>query len=286
MTYFFFGLGLCVLALILYAAWIEPAWRLRVVRYALKPKGWRGAPLRIVILSDIHAGWPHVSLTRLQHIARKANALNPDLAVHLGDYGAAHRFCKRYPKSFVVNALKDFTSLLGTWAVLGNHDWWQDPEALKARSTPEAAFALAEHNIPLLNNEAVRLREGADAFWLVGLADQRPDHLDPDVPGFDDLEGALSQITDDAPAILLAHEPEIFAETPAQVCVTLSGHTHGGQVRIGHWSPAIYFSDTEEFGYGQYDMDGRHLVVSGGIGCSNVPIRFNMPPEITVVDIG
>ena len=92
-------------------------------------------------------------------------------------------------------------------------------------------------------------------------------------------------MTDDAPVILMAHEPDIFPDVPDRVCLTLSGHTHGGQVRLFGWSPVVPSRYGNRYAYGAIQEGGRHLVVSGGIGCSIAPIRFGMPPEITVVDL-
>ncbi|MBT0957192.1 metallophosphoesterase [Alphaproteobacteria bacterium KMM 3653] len=249
--------------------------------------GWGArAPLKIVILSDIHAGAPHVSLRRLRRIVARANAEGGDLAVLLGDYAAAHPYTLgKMSKDDIIAALKGFTAPLGIYAVLGNHDWWQDSTALKEQRAPEAALALSNHDIPHLDNEAIRLRGGEEAFWLLGLADQRPLSLDPEEDGFDDLDAAMKQVTDTAPAILLAHEPDIFPDVPAQVLLTLSGHTHGGQIRILGRSPVVMVAESEIFAYGHYHHGAQSLIVSGGIGCSDYPIRLGMPPEITVVTI-
>ncbi|MEM1374144.1 MAG: metallophosphoesterase [Pseudomonadota bacterium] len=279
-------LGTALGAFILYAWWIEPALRLRVQQWDVTSKVWRGPDLRIVILSDIHAGWPYVSLSRVRRIVDRANALSPDLAVNLGDLGSAHFLSTRYTKRDVVDALAHFKGALGTYYILGNHDWWQDREALGARAVPEAARALSEAGLSFLDNEAQLLDHGDHKFAVVGLGDQRPHSHDPAFPGFDDLELALSSVPADVPAILLAHEPDVFPDVPANVALVLSGHTHGGQVRFGSWAPFIRFSRNEVFFYGPYETkDGRKLVISGGIGCANVPARFGVPPEITVVTL-
>ena len=86
------GVTLAGLSLGGYAFGVEPALRLRVQRWPVRVAGWTRAPLRIVALSDLHLGAPHVSLSRLGRIVERANALAPDLAVLLGDYAAGHRF--------------------------------------------------------------------------------------------------------------------------------------------------------------------------------------------------
>ena len=104
--------------------------------------------------------------------------------------------------------------------------------------------------------------------------------------GEDDLPGTLAQITDDAPAVLMAHEPDIFVDVPDRFAVTLSGHTHGGQVRLPFLGrPVVPSAYGERFAYGHVREDGRDLVVSAGLGCSILPVRFGVPPEITVVTL-
>ncbi|MEL6702467.1 MAG: metallophosphoesterase, partial [Pseudomonadota bacterium] len=223
---------------VLYSWWIEPAWRLRVQHWTVRHPAWAGrVQLKIVIVSDIHAGWPHVSTARLRRIVARANAQGADLAVSLGDLGAAHPFAIRYAKRDVVDAIKGLTAPLGCYYVLGNHDWWQDKSALDARSVPEAGQAIADAGLALLDNEAVALEYGGKPFWVAGLGDQRPISHDPAYPGFDDMDQTMAEVTDDAPVILLAHEPDVFPNVPQNVILTLSGHTHGGQVRFGNWSP-------------------------------------------------
>lgn len=278
-------LGAALAVFVVYSWWIEPAMRLRVQHWEVASPVWRGPDLKIVILSDIHAGWPYVSLARLRRIVDRANALSPDLAVNLGDFGSAHFLSNRYPKRAVVEAFAHFKGRLGTYYVLGNHDWWQDRAALEARGVPEAARALSEAGLALLDNEAQLLEHGDERFAVVGLGDQRPHAHNPAYPGFDDLELALSDVPADVPVILLAHEPDIFPDVPPNVALVLSGHTHGGQVRFGNWAPFIRMSRNEMFSYGPYEADGRRLVISGGIGCANVPARFGVPPEITVVTL-
>ena len=93
-------------------------------------------------------------------------------------------------------------------------------------------------------------------------------------------------MTDDAPVILMAHEPDIFAEVPNRVALTVSGHTHGGQVRLAGFTPIVPSKFGSRYAYGHIVEDGRHLVVSGGLGLSGLPIRFGSPPEVVLVALG
>ena len=86
--------------------------------------------------------------------------------------------------------------------------------------------------------------------------------------------------------ILLAHEPDIFPRVPARVALTLSGHTHGGQVRLFGYSPVVPSRYGNRYAYGHIIEDNRHLIVSGGLGCSILPVRLGCPPEIVMVELG
>jgi predicted MPP superfamily phosphohydrolase len=129
------------------------------------------------------------------------------------------------------------------------------------------------------------------AFWIAGLGDQLA--LLPHVKygrrswqGVDDLDGTLAKIADAAPVLLMAHEPDIFPSIPDRISVTMSGHTHGGQVRLFGYSPVVPSRYKNRYAYGHVVENGRHLIVSGGLGCSIVPIRFGSPPEIVMLEPG
>jgi uncharacterized protein len=100
------------------------------------------------------------------------------------------------------------------------------------------------------------------------------------------LPAMLAPITDDAPVILMAHEPDIFPKVPARVSLTLSGHTHGGQVRVMGYSPVVPSRYGNRYAYGHIREDNRDLIVSGGLGCSMIPVRLGVPPEILLIELG
>ncbi len=284
------GLPLAGLAASVYGFFFEPALELRVQRWPITPKGWpAGAKLRIAILTDIHACAPYLTLDRLDKIVARTNALNPDVTVILGDLPPACRFITRaIPPEETAAVLAGLAAPLGIYAVLGNHDWWQDKLAQKRGAGPtRSGVAMGANGIQVLENQALKLGEGAGAFWLAGLGDQLAfPNGRGGWRGVDDLPGTLAQVTDEAPVILLAHEPDIFPQVPERVALTLSGHTHGGQVRFFGYSPVVPSDYGNRYAYGPVEERGHHLVVSGGLGVTNVPVRLGMPPEITVVDIG
>jgi predicted MPP superfamily phosphohydrolase len=264
-----------------YAA-VEAAERLVVTRYRLTPPGWpQGQRLSICAIADLHAGGPNMGLARVREVVDAGNALGCDLVVLLGDFFATHRFVTEHvPPPAWAAELARLRAPLGVYAIYGNHDWWYDIDGVRN--------ALAKVGIPAMQNDAVRLGGKANRFWLAGLGDQLAHWVGPSTfRGVDDLPGTLKRIDTDDPVILLAHEPDIFVEVPARVSLTLAGHTHGGQIRLPlvppFWTPSQYGA---RFAYGHIVERGRHMIVSGGLGCSKVPLRLGVPPEIVRVDLG
>ena len=273
-----------------YAFGIEPNWRLGVTRYRLVPPGWpTGMKLKIAVVSDVHACEPYMSIARIEEIVDRTNRLGADLTVLLGDFMAGHRFTTgQVPSEDWARALAGLKAPLGVHAILGNHDWWTDRVAQRSRQGPIGARrALETAGIPVYENHAVRLQHGAHRVWLAGLGDQIAFPIGRSrFIGVDDLAGTLAEVTDDAPVILLAHEPDIHPKVPARVALTLSGHTHGGQVRLFGYSPIVPSKFGNRFAYGHIVETGRNLIVSGGLGCSIMPVRFGVPPEIVEVQLG
>lgn len=283
------GVGAAGFSSAAYGFAIEPGLLLHIQRYRIRPATWpRNRPLRIVVLADPHLGEPYMPLDRWAGIVDTATALAPDLIVMLGDYPPGHRFVTRpVAMDDFARVSRGLRARLGVYSILGNHDWWADEKAQLAQRGPvDVQRALERHGIRVLSNDAVRIAGDDGPFWLLGLGDQLA-FLRPHggATGIDDLAGTLAGVHDDAPAILLAHEPDIFPRVPQRVALTLCGHTHGGQVRLFGYSPIVPSRYGNRYAYGHVAEAGRHLVVSGGLGCSNLPVRFGVPPEITVVDL-
>lgn len=274
-----------------YATAYEPLMRLDITRYAVTPPAWTpGLKLRIVAIADIHACEPWMPASRIRSLCETANGLGGDIIVLLGDYMSSMKFVSRHlSPSEWAEPLAALNAPLGVHAILGNHDWWDDRVAQKARGGETLARrALEAVGLPVYSNRAVRLEKDGLPFWLAGLEDQlalRPRRGNPR-SGLDDLPGTLAQVADDAPILLLAHEPDIFPQVPDRVALTLSGHTHGGQVRLLGYAPLTSSKFGERYAYGHVVENGRNLIVSGGLGCSLAPVRFGSPPEIVVVDVG
>jgi uncharacterized protein len=284
------GVGALGVSTAAYGVGIEPE-RLKVTRYRLAPPQWPAdLKLRIAAIADLHACDPWMSLKRIEGIVERTNALKPDVTVLLGDYVAGHRHVTRsIPAAEWAPVLGALKAPLGVHAVLGNHDWWDDKTVQReGRGHPVARQALEAAGIPVYENDAMRLTKAGRPFWLAGLGDQlawlaaRRFRNVPRI-GVDDLGATLAKVTDSAPLILLAHEPDIVSRVPARVALQLSGHTHGGQVRLFGWAPAAPSGPELAYGHIRKACD---VVVSGGLGCSIMPFRLGVPPEIVLVTLG
>jgi uncharacterized protein len=279
------GLGTAVYGLV-----IEPHFMLNIVTRAISPPGWTpGLKLRAVTISDPHVVEPYMSMVRWQKIIETANALQPDIVFMLGDYVSnIRKFAQKVPLSVIASAAAQLKAPLGVFSINGNHDWWGDAVAQKNRKGPTAAETAFENaGIPVLSNRAVRLVKDGKPFWVTGTDSIVAIPLGyKTFQGMDKLAETLAQVTDDAPIIHLAHEPDLFVDVPPRVSLTLSGHTHGGQINILGFSPYVPSGFGNRFRYGHIVEDGRHLVVTSGLGCSTLPVRIGVPPEISVLEVG
>jgi predicted MPP superfamily phosphohydrolase len=262
--------------------------------------------LRVAVIADLHAGAPQIDAERIEQIVDAVNRTAPDLVALLGDYIDTQVALNEWISPEAIAArLARLESRLGTYAVLGNHDW--------SHVGPRMGSALREAGVELLENRAIRVSdphgseptdpggsEPADphasgpadprgsqppdppasgrAFWIAGLGDLMKRTAD--------LEGTLAQIPEGEPILLFSHNPDVFPRVPPSVALTLSGHTHGAQVDI----PILRDKLTpSRFGArytgGHIEEGGRHLYVSDGIGTSRLPVRFRAKPELPVLEL-
>ena len=266
-----------------------------VTPYRLSPRGWpAGLSVKLAVVADLHACRPWMDVARIEGIVAHVNALQPDCVLLLGDYVAGAkiaRFSEPVTNAEWAGALGGLRAPLGVHAVLGNHDWWDEPELQERRCGPTGVgLALEKAGIRVHENTCVRLTKDGKSFWLAGLGDQwafwpRGGERQEGYQGVDDLAGTLQLVTDDAPVVLMAHEPDIFPQVPDRVALTICGHTHGGQVRVLGFAPVVPSKFGARYVYGHIVEEGRNLIVSGGLGCSGLPVRFGSPPEIVTVEL-
>jgi predicted MPP superfamily phosphohydrolase len=256
------------------------------------PKLAPGQTLSIAVVSDIHADTRFMPMPRLRDVIARTNALQPDMIYVGGDLRAQNNAVMTpLELSEVAQALGALHAPLGVFATLGNHDWWDDSATQTGDAAePETAQLLRDAGLRVLRNEAVEL-EHASFAWVAGLDSQqaferpRRKHL-----GADDLDATLASVPDDALGILLAHEPDIFPKlakrpVPGPIDLVLSGHTHGGQIRMFGRRPVVPSNYGERYAYGYTREAGRDLIVSGGLGCSAIPLRLGVLPEIVLVTL-
>ena len=260
--------GGAALAAAAYVGWVEPR-RLVTVRETLELPHWPPSldGLRLGLLSDIHAGAPHVGTAAIARAVARLNAEAPDVMLLLGDFIDAHvLWGGRVRPDEIARELAALRAPLGIFAVLGNHDWKQ--------AGHEMWRALEDAGIEVLENRA----SAAGDLYVAGLADLRLRR--PDLPS------ALAGVPADAPVVLMAHDPDVFPFVPERVALTVSGHLHGGQVAIPVLRrPAIPSRYGERYARGHVVEDGRHLYVSSGLGTSGLPLRLLAPPEVVVLEL-
>ncbi|HJQ99620.1 MAG TPA: metallophosphoesterase [Candidatus Polarisedimenticolaceae bacterium] len=265
------ALAVAALALALWAFWIEPA-GLSVVEEQISV-GWRGPrPLRVAVLTDLHVGSPFNGMSKLRRTVDRTNAARPDVVCILGDLVIrgviGGRFVAPEP---IATELGRLSAPGGVIAVLGNHDSWFDHDRVMR--------ALESNGIRMVEDTAVEIRTEAGPVWIAGISDLWTEKHD--------LRGALAAVSDDTvPVVLLSHNPDVFPDVPARVMLTLAGHTHGGQVRLPLLGrPVVPSRFGQRFADGHVVENGRHMYVATGVGTSIFPVRFRVPPAVTVLTL-
>ncbi len=262
--------GLC---LALWAFVIEPN-RVVVNEEEIKLAAWPAAlnGLRVVAISDIHGGSRYINEAKLEKVVAMINAAQPDLIVILGDFIAQdEKENVLMEPEVMAGKLKALRARYGVYAVLGNHDWWFDGERVRR--------SLTEAGIRVLENDVAQIQKDGQTLWLMGVPDfwtRQPIDLRP----------VLQKITTNDPVIALTHNPDVFPTLPANVILTLAGHTHGGQVRIPLIGrPIVPSKYDERYAIGHVVENERHLYVTPGIGTTGIAVRFLVPPEISVLTL-
>ena len=261
------GGGLAAFGGYQYATRLEPEW-LAVEHVQVPLKNLKPAleGFKIVHMSDLHLH-PHTQIDFIRKAVAMANDLNPDLVVLTGDYvlRAADSIFELAP------ALASLNARHGLFTVLGNHDLWTN------RKIINVGFKKA--GIPILNNRGISLNVGGELLYLAG--------LDDIWSGQPDMQAALDQAPPDAPIILLVHEPD-FADTTSldgRIALQLSGHSHGGQIRLPGIGAPILPSLGRKYDQGLYKINDMWLYTTRGVGVGRIPIRINCSPEITEITL-
>jgi predicted MPP superfamily phosphohydrolase len=242
---------------------LDPVIRHVLFEFEDLPESFHG--FRILHLADLHVD----GVDRLAEIvAERLGALPADLCVMTGDY----RFTMEGPCEAVYSGMATILSRVrahhGVLAILGNHD------------ESEIAVELESLGVRMLINEAVEITRGDDSLWMIGVDD--PHHY-----GCDDLPGALESVPPDAFKVVLAHSPEMFNEAAAaQISLYLCGHTHAGQICLpGVGAPLMNADCPRAYTHGHWRHGCMLGYTSAGVGCSLLPVRYNCPAEITLIEL-
>jgi hypothetical protein len=261
-----------------YTTLIEPN-RPRIVRQELALRRWpaRLDGFTIALLSDFHYD-PYFSEHPLHAAVAIVNGLHPDLIVLVGDYVSVPLFNDTDEKDEkaalaaepCARLLRKMQAPHGLWAVLGNHDCFTDANVVSK--------ALRSQGVQVLANQSVAIEANRGRFWLSGVNDV--------MAGRPDLDVTLDPVPGDEATILLAHEPD-YADYVARhpVDLQLSGHSHGGQVRIPLIGP-LYLPDmARKYVWGLYRIGSLSLYTNPGLGTVGLPVRWNCPPEVTLLSL-
>lgn len=226
---------------------------------------------KVAVVADLHQENTPDELERTRRIVDITNCEEPDLIVLPGDFiGARHdRQSRNAAPAEIAELLRPLRAKYGVYAVLGNHDHWHDGAAV--------ASALKKVGIKVLENETAKLEIKGCTVNLIGLPDRmtrnhtlRLDHLPPV----------------DQPAIVLSHSPDYFEELKLPYELMVSGHYHGGQIRLPWFGALVIPSPYGRKYEGRfYQRDGRKLLISYGLGTSIIRARLFCPPEIVMLTL-
>jgi uncharacterized protein len=239
------------------------------IRITNLPDAFQG--FRIVQLSDIHLD-EFTEPVFLEYVIHRINNLSPDLVLVTGDFithGSLTFMTSRHAAHRCAELLATLKAPQ-TYTVLGNHD--------VSVSAPLVTEALRSAGLPVLVNQYVPIERSGSRIWLCGTDDAGTSHPDLDL--------TIPQ-KPDGPVILMVHEPDyvdIVIQHPRGrlVDLMLSGHSHGGQVRVPFYGPLILPPMGQKYVMGHFQFGQMQLYVNRGIGSVGLPFRFNCMPEITI----
>ena len=257
------------------SALIEPN-RPRVVRRDILLGRWpeRLDGFKIAVLADFHYD-DHFSVHPIHAAIEMVNDLRADILVLVGDFVSLPSFSDDDRKGALAadpcaRLLCQMHATHGLWAVLGNHDHYTDPAHVTA--------ALQAQGIRVMNNQSAPIEMDGARFWLAGVNDVQGRAAD--------LDKALHGVPSSEPTVLLAHEPD-YADWVSSFPVDLqiSGHSHGGQVRFPLLGPLYLPPLAKKYVWGMYQVGPLSLYTNPGLGTVGLPVRWNCPPEITLLTL-
>lgn len=267
-----------------YATLVEP-WSIQVRRYEPKisglPESLRG--LRIVQVADTHLG-PRVPGSFIEQAYQMAIDLKPDLIVLTGDH--VHDGTRENQRAAELCRPLVEAAPMGVIGVLGNHDWWGDGTEL-SRLLSEQGVRMIDNDrvwIDSATKQVVNQKPSGESLSIVGIGDL--------TDGGVDLGRAFRDSESDIACIVLAHNPDtaelrgLSSEDSPRVDLMISGHTHGGQVKIPFLgTPIVPSRYGQKYAGGLVQGPRFPVLVSRGIGMSALPVRVGVPPEISLIEL-
>lgn len=268
-----------VAALAVDSTLIEPN-RPQIVRREIALRRWpaRLEGFTIAVLSDFHYD-PYFSVHPLRASIAMVNGLHPELIVLAGDFVSVPLFGDPAAAASAAEPcaqlLRQMKAPHGLWAVMGNHDCFTDSDRVTSALRAEGIQVLSNQSVPI---EAAGAGGAGGRFWLGGVDDV--------LCGGADLAATLHDVPADEASVLLAHEPD-YADYVARFPIDLqiSGHSHGGQVRAPLVGPVFLPAMAKKYIWGLYKIGGLTLYTNPGLGTVDLPVRWNCPPEITLLTL-
>lgn len=224
-----------------------------------------GRNIRVLVISDIHAG-PFIGPEALRRTFERLMTTEPELILLPGDFATV----LVDEVAEVVPALRSLRAPLGVFGVLGNHDHYTG-------DVSRVSDLLEQGGVRLLQNDAVVIEKDGGQMLLAGVDDL--------LQGEPRLDDALAHARDGLPTVLMSHNPDIFPQAVERgVSLVLSGHTHGGQVRVPGL-PVLVRMSRFFLDEGRYQVGDSELVVTRGLGVTGLPLRLGCPPEALLLDL-
>ena len=245
-------------------AFLEKYW-LQVKKYQININKTNYIGKKIIFLSDFHHS-PIVKINYIKKVVNTVNNLKPDIIILGGDYVSNH---KKYIQP-LFNELKLLRANLGVYGVIGNHDI--------NVSKKQILQAMKEANINSLDNLFYRIYNNKESIVLCGVKDFLYDKPS--------IEEMLKNVDYDDFVILVCHNPDYLEEIKdKKIDLMLSGHTHGGQVTMfGLYAPYIPSNFKQKYRTGLKINNNIKLIISNGVGCVGLPIRFFSRPQIVEIE--
>lgn len=233
--------------------------------------------LKVVVLSDLHVG-PYTNATDINHVVQKVNDLFPDLILLAGDYIADEGMHAREMEALA--PLKNMRATVGVFAIIGNHDRgvhdWLPGATTKEDNAEYLRSYFRTLGIMVLTNESTTINLGTEKIVLAGIDDIMSRKAD--------LDAAMRTIPTGTPTILVSHSPDVILDTlSTKANLIVTGHTHGGQIRLPFLGPVPPLPTRlgRKYDQGIFAVDNdTTLAITRGIGESGPRARLFAWPEI------